>query len=131
LSESISHEELLSLQKLVRRVPVADHVFNYCAKLVRSTRPHDPDVPDFIQQWVRYGASPRASLFLILGGKARAALKGRYHVAVEDIQAVALPVLRHRMILSFAGQSEGLTTDDVVEKLLETVPTDKRLYDGK
>ncbi len=131
LEPLINREEILSLQKLVRRVPVADHVFNYCAKLVRSTRPQDSDAPDFIQQWVHYGASPRASLYLILGGKARAVLRGRYHVAIEDVQAVALPVLRHRIILSFAGRSEGLTTDDIVEKLLETIPADKRLYDEK
>lgn len=131
LNKVMEREEVLFLQKLVRRVPVAEHIFNYGAKLVRATRPQEPDAPDFIRQWVDYGASPRASLFIILGGKARAVLRGRYHVAIEDIQAVALPVLRHRIIPSFAAQSEGLSTDDIIEKLLKTFPTDERLYDGK
>lgn len=131
LNKLMEREEILALQKLVRRVPVADHVFNYCANLVRSTRPQDSDAPDFIQEYIHYGASPRASLFLILGGKARAILRGRHYVSIGDVQAVALPVLRHRIILSFAGQSEGLTTDDIIKRLLEAVPTDKRLYNGK
>ena len=131
LEEVIHHEEILSLQKLVRRVPVADHIFNYSAKLVRATRPEDSDAPDFISEWVDYGASPRASLFLILGAKARAILRGRYYASIEDVQAMALPILRHRIIPSFAGQSEGLNTDDIIKKLLETIPTDARLYGGK
>ena len=129
LEPVLGREEILFLQALVRRVPVADHIFNYVAKLVRSTRPVDPDSPEFIRRWVRWGAGPRASLFLILAGKARAILRGRYHVSIEDIKAVALPVLRHRIIPSFAAQSEGISPDDIVLKLLETIPADERLYE--
>jgi MoxR-like ATPase len=131
LDQVLSREEMLSLQALVRRVPVADHIFNYAATLARSTRPNDPASPDFIRNWLSWGAGPRSSLFMILAGKARAILRGRYHVSVEDIQAVALPVLRHRIIPNFAAQSEGLKTDDIVRKLLATIPADERLYDGK
>ncbi len=130
LEEVLSREDILSLQSLVRRVPVADHIFNYAARLARATRPSDPDAPEFIRDWISWGAGPRASLFMILGGKARAILRGRYHVAIEDIQALARPVLRHRIIPNFAAQSEGLTSDDIVEKLLETIPADERLYDA-
>jgi MoxR-like ATPase len=131
LSKMISREEILALQGLVERVPVADHILHYAARLVRGTRPKDSGAPDFVQKWLTYGAGPRASIFLILAGKARALLQGRYHVSVEDIQAVALPVLRHRIILNFAAQSEGLTTDDVVRKLLEAIPADERMYEKK
>jgi len=130
LSAVLSRGEILTLQALVRRVPVADHIFQYVAKLVRCTRPKESEAPDFIRNWITWGAGPRASLFLILAAKARAILRGRYHGSVEDIQACALPVLRHRIIPNFAAQSEGLTTDDIVKKLLETVPADERLYDG-
>jgi MoxR-like ATPase len=124
-------EDIRALQMLVRRAPVADHIFNYAAKLVRATRPKEADAPEFIRNWLYYGAGPRASLNLILAGKARAILRGRFHVAVEDIQAVALPVLRHRIIPNFAAQSEGLSADDIVTKLLEAVPADERLYEKK
>jgi len=130
LEAAMSREEILSLQALVRRVPVADHIFNYAATLARATRPPDPDAPDFIRNWLTWGAGPRASLFMILAGKARAILRGRYHVSIEDVQAVALPVLRHRIIPNFAAQSEGLSSDDIAKKLLETIPADERLYDG-
>jgi MoxR-like ATPase len=110
---------------------VADHIFTYAAKLARATRPTEAEAPDFIRNWLAWGAGPRASLFMILAGKARAILRGRYHVAIEDVQAAARPILRHRIIPNFAAQSEGLTTDDIVDKLLETVPADERLYDGK
>ncbi len=129
--ESVLHkEDIIALQKLVRRTPVADHIFNYAAKLVRSTRPKEPDAPAFIKDWLTFGAGPRASLNLILAGKARAILRGRFHVSIDDIKAVALPVLRHRIIPNFAAQSEGLSTDDIVKKLIETIPSDERLYDA-
>jgi MoxR-like ATPase len=131
LSNVLDREEILALQKLVRRAPVADHIFHYAAMLARSTRPSDVDAPDFIKEYLAYGGGPRASFNMILAGKARAILRGRYHVAIEDIQAVALPVLRHRIIPNFAAQSEGLTSDDIVTKLLQTIPTDERLYDAK
>ena len=112
-------------------MPVADHIYQYVARLVRSTRPGGPDTPDFINDWVSWGAGPRACLYLIIGGKARAILRGRFNVAVEDIQAIALPVMRHRMGLNFAAQSEGIDSDEIVRRMLEAVPADEKLYDGK
>ena len=131
LAPVLHRDEILSLQDLVRRIPAADHIFTYAAKLARATRPGEDEAPDFIRNWIAWGAGPRASLFMILAGKARAILRGRYHVAIDDIQAVAPPVLRHRIIPNFAAQSEGLTTDDIIERLMETIPADERLYDGK
>jgi len=125
----LDRAEIIALQDLVYRAPAADHIFHYAARLVRGTRPKDKEGLELARKWLTYGAGPRASIFLVLAGKARAILRGRYHVSVEDIQAVALPVLRHRIILNFAAQSEGLTTDDIVRKLLETVPADERLYE--
>ncbi len=113
-----SAEELLQLQKAVRRVPVADHVYEYVMNLVHSTRPGIGTVPD-ATQWLQWGAGPRAGQQLILGGKARALLHGRYHVATEDIAALAKPVLRHRIICNFAAQASGLNTDTIVERLVK------------
>lgn len=131
LEAVLCREDILRLQGLVRRMPVADHIFHYAASLVRATRPGDQAAPKFVKDWLYYGAGPRASLFLIMAGKARALLRGRFHVAVEDVQAAALPVLRHRIIPNFAAQSEGMGADDLVRKLLETVPADERLYAAK
>ncbi|MCE9545964.1 MAG: MoxR family ATPase [Planctomycetia bacterium] len=129
IQEVLHRDEILDLQNLVRRAPVADHIFHYAARLVRATRPNEPDSPDFIRNWLSYGAGPRASIFLILAGKARAVLRGRYHVSIEDVQAVAKPVLQHRIIPNFAAQSEGITATDVVQKLLDAIPADERLYE--
>ncbi len=130
LNAVIGQQEILDLQELVRRVPVADHIFAYVAKFVRATRPMQGDAPQFIKDWVAWGAGPRACLNLITASKARAILRGRFNVAVEDVQALALPVMRHRMGLNFAAQSEGVTTDDVVTRLLDSIPSDEKLYDG-
>ena len=130
LDHVLGREEILRLQELVLRAPVADHIFHYAATLARSTRPSDEQAPPFIKDYLSYGGGPRASFNMILAGKARAILRGRFHVAVEDVQAVALPVLRHRIIPNFAAQSEGLTADDIILKLLEETPSDERLYDG-
>ncbi len=131
LDAVLHRDEILRLQALVRRVPVADHIFHYAARLVRATRPKEEEAPDFIRSWLTWGAGPRASLFLILASKARAILRGRVHASIDDIQAAALPVLRHRIIPNFAAQSEGVTSDDIVLRLLESIPADERLYDGK
>ena len=128
LKSVISKEEILALQELVLRVPVADHIFNYTAKLVRATRPGEEGAPDFINDWVSFGTGPRACLNLILAGKARAILQGRFNVSIDDIQTLALPVMRHRMGLNFAAQSEGVRTDDVIRKLLDHIPADENLY---
>jgi len=119
----LSAEEILELQQLVRQVPLSDHVTRYTLSLVRQTRAREPGTPDFIEEQVRWGAGPRAVQFLILGGKARALLHGRSHVSTDDIQALAKPVLRHRLVISFAAESEGVTADDVIQRLLDSTPT--------
>ena len=125
-------EEILELQEIVRRVPIADHVLEYAMRLTRTTRLTEPDVPEWIQEWLSWGAGPRASQNLVLGGKARALLQGRFYVSGEDIRAVAHPVLRHRLVTSFSAEAEGITTDTVVTRLLEEIkPNDSEaLSDG-
>ncbi len=113
------------IQRVVRDVPVADHVIRYALRLVRATRISEGgEKPDFITRYLAWGAGPRASQYLILAAKARAILHGRNHVEPQDIQAVAHPVLRHRLIVNFNAEADGVTSDDVVSKLLETIDTD-------
>ncbi|MDW8266668.1 MAG: MoxR family ATPase [Gemmataceae bacterium] len=119
----LSGEQILELQRLVRRVPVTDHVIQYTLALVRQTRVGEPGVPKFVRDWLSWGAGPRAVQYLILGAKARALLYGRAHVQCEDIQALAHPVLRHRLLTNFTAASEGITTDTVITKLLEETPS--------
>ena len=114
--------EILAAQRLVRRVPVAEEVARYAVRLVDASRPGQPHSPDFVGKWVRWGASLRASQALILGGKARALMHGRYHVSVADVRALAPAVLRHRIVTNFFAESDGVTADDVVTRLLESVP---------
>ncbi len=131
LEPVITREELLAYQALVRKVPVADHVVQYASNLARATRPNEGEGPQFIDRWVAWGAGPRAGLFMILAAKARALLAGRGCVSINDIQAVARPVLRHRLILNFAAQSEGVDVEAVISQLLEAIPTDEKVYDGQ
>jgi len=131
LKKVVDGPTILEFQHLVRRIPVADHVFKYALELVRATRPDEPDAPDFVRKLISWGAGPRASLNLILAGKARAALRGRCHVSTDDVQAVCLPILRHRIIPSFAARSEGMTSDSLIEKLLEEIPANEELYKEK
>ncbi len=119
----LSAEEILELQQVVRQVPVTDHVVQYALVLVRQTRVGEPGAPDFVNEWLSWGAGPRAVQFLLLGGKARALLHGRTHVSTEDVAALAFPVLRHRLVTNFAAESEGITSDRVIEKLLEVTPS--------
>jgi MoxR-like ATPase len=119
----LSADEIIDLQRLVREVPVTDHVIRYTLSLVRQTRVGEPGVPDFINDQISWGAGPRAVQFLILGGKARALLHGRTHVSTDDIQALAKPVLRHRLVVNFSAESEGIGADNVVDRLLEMTPT--------
>ncbi len=114
--------QILKLQEIVRQVVVADHIFEYVADLVRSTRPREKGAPKFITEMVDYGAGPRACQYLILGGKARAILHGRLHVTTEDIRAVAPPVMRHRIVTTFNADAEGVTTDDIIQRLLKAIP---------
>ncbi|QDU63210.1 ATPase RavA [Planctomycetes bacterium Pan216] len=118
----LSCEEILELQEIVRRVPVTDHVIKFTLALVRQTRVGEVGVPDFVDEWLTWGAGPRSVQFLILGAKARALLKGRRHVSTEDIAALAAPVLRHRLVTSFAANSEGITPDRVVQRLIDETP---------
>jgi MoxR-like ATPase len=120
---TLSAEEILELQKLVRQVPVSDHVVRYVLSLVRQTRVGEVGVPDFVGDQVSWGAGPRAVQYLILGGKARALMHGRTHVSTEDIQALAKPVLRHRLVVNFTAQSEGVLPDDIIDRLVEETPT--------
>jgi MoxR-like ATPase len=116
LQQVFARDEILQLQDLVRQVPVADHVFEFVVNLVHATRPAVKEVPD-VTKWLQWGAGPRAGQQLILGGKARALLHGRFHVTTEDIIALAKPVLRHRIICNFAAQAAGLNTDTIIERL--------------
>ncbi len=115
----LSGQQIIELQGLVRRVPVADNVIEYAVKLVRRTRPASPDSPQFIKDYVSWGCGPRASQYLILGAKTRAALDGRPTPEIEDVRAVALPVLRHRLVLSFNAEADGVKVQDLVGRLLE------------
>ena len=118
----VSGPDLVAFQRLVRRVPVADPVMRYALSLVRASRPKNPTCPESIKKWIAFGASVRAAQYLVLAGKARALTSGRYHVSFEDIRAVAHSVMRHRVLTNFHAQSEGVTTDSMIDKLLETVP---------
>ena len=121
LEHAIDGPTLIAFQGLVRRVPVSDHVARYALSLVRHTRPAEPGAPDFIQRAVSYGASVRAAQYLVLGGKARALMRGRVHVTTGDVRALAHPVLRHRILTNFFAESEGVTSDDLIDRLLDTV----------
>ena len=117
----LASDEILRLQEIVRRVPVPPHAIEYALHLVRATRVGEGGTPDFVNEWVTWGAGPRAVQYLLLGGKARAALYGRTFVTTDDVRAVAHPVLRHRIITNFQAESEGVTPDRIVDRLIETV----------
>ncbi len=124
IQQVLDAAEVLRLQELVRKVPVADHVIRYALRLTRQTRVSQPDVPKFIKDYVAWGAGPRASQYLILAGKARALLQGRYHVSTEDIRSVAYPTLRHRVLTNFNAEAEGIKPDDIIRMLIEQTPRD-------
>lgn len=124
INSVVSKAEILAFQRVVRRLPIADAVTRYAVRLVRTSRP-EAGAPDFIKQWVSYGASVRAAQALVLGSKARALLQGRASASFEDVQALARPVLRHRILTNFQAQSEKVTTDQLVARLLEIVPLPK------
>ena len=122
---AITGQDIVAFQELVRKVPVPEAVLRYTVNLVRTSRPNENGSPDFIKQWVSYGASVRAAQYLVLGAKARALVQGRYYVTFEDIQTLAHPVLRHRILKNFHAESEMVTTDSLIDQLLEFVPTPK------
>ncbi len=118
----LSARAMINLQKLVNRVAVSEQIVRYVAKVVRATRPTNEDSPDFIKELIDWGAGPRAGQFLIQGGKAIAAMDGRFSIAVDDIKRIAIPVLRHRLSANFQAQAEGMTTDDIILRLLVEIP---------
>jgi MoxR-like ATPase len=126
LKKLLSGEQVLSYQQLVERVPVPDHIYDTVVDLVRLTRPNAKDAPEWIKRWVMWGAGPRAVQYLIRGAKARAVLHGSFLVRQEDVEAVAGPVLTHRILTNFQAQSEGVTSQTIIDRLIETVRGDKR-----
>jgi MoxR-like ATPase len=121
----VGRAELVEFQRLVRKVPVAEPVMRYALDLVRTSRPKSTNAPEFVKKWVAFGASVRAAQYLVLGGKARALTAGRYHVSFDDIRALAHPVMRHRVLKNFHAESEGITTDSIVDQLLDVVRAPK------
>jgi MoxR-like ATPase len=125
LTRILDGEAIQKLQQIVRRVPVADHVYHYVRDLVRATRPGEPGALPFVNDLIQWGAGPRASIYLILAGKARAILHGRVHVTTDDIMHVAHPVLRHRLLTTFSAEAAGMTSDKVIDRLLKEIPRTK------
>ncbi len=121
LEPVITGEDILLLQKIVRKVPIAESIVDYAVALSRGSRPNNPDAPDFIKDWVNWGSGPRASQYLVLGAKARAIMHSRYHVSHDDIKAVAKPVLRHRILTNFNAEADGITSLDIIDRLLEII----------
>jgi MoxR-like ATPase len=121
----INARRIMELQDIVRRVPVGDHVFAFTIDLVRATRPNEPGASDFVRHWLSWGAGPRAGQNMILAGKSRALMLGRLFVTIEDIEAVAAPVLRHRIIPNFNAEAEGITVEQIVEKIITLIPRGK------
>jgi MoxR-like ATPase len=124
IEQVLSATDILEMQDIVRKVPIAPYMIRYAMRFTRLTRRDKGNVPDFIKNYVTWGAGPRATQYLVLGAKARAVLHGRYHVACEDIRAVAAPVLRHRIITNFNAEAEGVKPDDIVRRLAELIPAD-------
>ena len=121
VSQVMGAEELLQIQAAVRSIPIADHILDYVLALTRGTRVRGDEPLEFLKRWVTWGAGPRASQFLVLGAKAHAAISGRNHVSVEDVRAIAHPVLRHRIVTNFSAMAEGITSDSVIDQLLQEV----------
>ena len=126
VTPTLSGTDIQRLQEIVRRVPAADHVVDYARDLARTSRPSENSAPDFIKEMVSWGAGPRAGIYLILAAKARAVLNGRYHATTEDVRSMALPVLRHRILTTFNAEAAGVSSDDIVNMLLERVPAHER-----
>jgi MoxR-like ATPase len=114
--------DVLKIQQLVRQVAVSEHVVDYAVDIARATRPKEEGSPEFVRNWLAWGAGPRAAQNLILGAKARAILQGRYAATADDVRALALPVLRHRIFTNFNADAEGVETDEVIRRLLKAVP---------
>jgi MoxR-like ATPase len=118
--EKVLHgDDVIKLQQIVRRVPASDHVFEFAKRITRSSRPGTPEAAPFVTKWLTWGAGPRASMNLILAAKAHAVLNGNFHVSTDDVEAVASPILRHRLITNFTAQSEGVSVEDVIDRLIK------------
>src|SRR5262249_9768576 len=126
VSKVLHGEEILKLQQIVRRVPVTDHVFHYAKRLTRMSRPGTPEAAKFVDQWLTWGAGPRASMNLIMAAKAHAVLLGRHHVSAADVAAVAGPILRHRLIPNLSAQSDAASVADIIGRLLKAVPMNQQ-----
>ncbi len=124
LNVAMNAEKVQQLQKLVPRVPISDHVANYAVNLVQATRPGNSTAPDFINEWINWGAGPRASQYLVLAAKAKALMDHRFSAAVEDVRYIARQVLEHRLILNFKAEAENIKSLDIIERLLKTVKPD-------
>jgi MoxR-like ATPase len=122
LQPVITGADIIALQKVVRKVPVPEHVMDFVLDLVRFTRPSNPDAPAFIKDLIEWGAGPRACQNIVLAAKVRAVLRGRFHVTLDDIEALALPVLRHRVVATFNAEAEGIKVDDIIVRILKAVP---------
>jgi MoxR-like ATPase len=131
VSQVLSGRRVLELQRVVRRLPVAQPAFEFAADLVRATRPDEPEATDFVRHWLSWGAGPRAGQNLILAAKSRALVQGRLHVTTEDVERVAAPVLRHRLVPNFNAEAEGITVDQIIDKLLSMVPRAGRNAGGR
>jgi MoxR-like ATPase len=118
----INAGKVIALQEIVRRVPVGDHVYHFALDVVRATRPNEPGASDFVRHWLSWGAGPRAGQYLILAGKARALMRGRLFVTLEDVEAVAPAVLRHRLVPNFNAEAEGITVEQIIDKVLTLIP---------
>jgi MoxR-like ATPase len=121
----INARRILELQEIVRRVPVGDHVYNFVLDMIRATRPNEPGASDFVRHWLNWGAGPRAGQYMIMAAKARAVMRGRLYVTLEDVEAVAPPVLRHRIIPNFNAEAEGITVEQIIEKIITLIPRGK------
>ena len=130
ITPMLNAEQILELTRIIRKVPIADHIALYALRLARMTRHNQEDAADFVKEFVMWGAGPRASQYLVLGAKARAVLKGRKFVSQEDIDAVALPVLRHRIKTNFNADAEGVTSDEIIKRLLEAAPPAEEQVDA-
>jgi MoxR-like ATPase len=121
----ITAAQIVQLQEIVRRVPVSEPVYEFALDIVRATRPNEPGASDFVRHWLSWGAGPRAGQYMVLAGKARALMKGRLHVMIEDIAAVAAPVLRHRLVPNFNAEAEGIGVEQIIAKVLTLIPRGK------
>jgi MoxR-like ATPase len=121
----ITGEQIIGAQQLVQRMPICDQVVGYACAIVRASRPNQPEAPDFVNQWVNWGAGPRGVLSLITSAKARALLQGRYHATVDDIKAIMVPALRHRLAPNYTGLANGIDSEKLIQMLIEAVPSDK------